>query len=810
MAKLPTLLGDIPTPQVANNTGGYTPDNYSGQMAMGKAMENVSGDAQTVVDRDQGLLAAQKVNDAQTAAQNYLYDPETGILNKKGADAIGLKADAAQQMTKINTAAMEGVTDPRIQVQMKKELMGNTRAVMETTMRHESGERIDYASSLADGQISNATTAMTLQPNDDQLAAGAEIQVRNAVESKAKLKGWTDPTLIDYANRAALSDLRTARINALLDQGGNANIAMAGEVYDKAVQDQTLAPAAIAELGHKLKTIVPDAKAQVNFDNNRNNMMAAPVPADELYQQGQVGEPGPDALADLKKGVVKFESGGNANAVGPEIPGQGTAKGLMQVMDATNSDPGFGVVPAKDNSPEERVRVGNDYLAAMVSRYGDNRLALAAYNAGPGNVDKALAASDPRKGGDFNTFIQALPKPQETGPYVNHIMANVASVQVGTGQGYDPAVIKSYVDAVPDEQKPYLVAKIKADHDTQVASFQQGRNQAIDAMQVALGNNNGNMSAVPADVRAGAMKYGVLAPLTASYGKSDDVLLNQLAGQNTDQLLATDFNDPNIRMRLSAKDLQTWQKKQSDIVTNPANQLVQRNIDGALKYAFQTDNINNPVTGQAVTPDQMDAVRRRTEMSGAVTADDEGNLTTDTGKDVNPDKNNAALYDKFVRVKGLVTQQVISEYEGGNKQAATPENIRNLVDKILIDDATGKERQIPVAGSHNAPGTTFWQRLSGAPQVQNTTPVSDLRVKDIPATTRANIENYLKSQNKSVSETTVMQQYVKTLIHARNLGPYMAGAGTAPTSAPAPASAPAAAVPEIPADAAPDDLENFE
>jgi hypothetical protein len=72
------------------------------------------------------------------------------------------------------------------------------------------------------------------------------------------------------------------------------------------------------------------------------------------------------------------------------------AKGRMQVMDKTNLDPGFGVMPARDNSPEERARVGRDYGIAMLKRYGDEKIAAMAYNWGPGNVDKWLSSD--RKG----------------------------------------------------------------------------------------------------------------------------------------------------------------------------------------------------------------------------------------------------------------------------------------------------------------------------------------------------------------------------------------------------------------------------
>lgn len=68
------------------------------------------------------------------------------------------------------------------------------------------------------------------------------------------------------------------------------------------------------------------------------------------------------------------------------------AQGAMQTMPGTQRDPGFGVAPARDGSVEEKNRVGRDYLAAMMQRYGnDPAKAWAAYNAGPGRVDQAIA-----------------------------------------------------------------------------------------------------------------------------------------------------------------------------------------------------------------------------------------------------------------------------------------------------------------------------------------------------------------------------------------------------------------------------------
>ncbi len=83
---------------------------------------------------------------------------------------------------------------------------------------------------------------------------------------------------------------------------------------------------------------------------------------------------------DLLASVVRAESGGQVRAVS-----RTGAKGLMQLMPGTANAMGVDDV----FQPQQNISGGTAYLDALLTRYHDNvALALAAYNAGPGAVDK--------------------------------------------------------------------------------------------------------------------------------------------------------------------------------------------------------------------------------------------------------------------------------------------------------------------------------------------------------------------------------------------------------------------------------------
>jgi soluble lytic murein transglycosylase-like protein len=117
-------------------------------------------------------------------------------------------------------------------------------------------------------------------------------------------------------------------------------------------------------------------QAAYTLGTRRGGAAKSPSAYDQLIARAAQRHGLPPALV---KAVVKAESNFQPHALSHK-----GAQGLMQLMPGTAEDLGVD----DPFRPEENVAGGTRYLRAMYDRFGDWEHALAAYNAGPGTVDR--------------------------------------------------------------------------------------------------------------------------------------------------------------------------------------------------------------------------------------------------------------------------------------------------------------------------------------------------------------------------------------------------------------------------------------
>lgn len=393
-----TALGERPTPQPSSGAAGYTPVNTGAPLAQGLAsagreMQEAASIVDATNDAQDRIAAAAGMNALQQQRMNLEFDPKAGFRNIKQGGAVG-QPFVDTYMAQFDDATKK-VSDS-LQNERQKKLFAQRAPVVSlqyrsALMQHQAAETDRFNDSTANGTIELALRTMAQRPTDELNFQTAMVQIDATVEDVAKRKGLPEAEAKALKGKY-LDAAYSTRILSVLDgvPGVVPSSPYMAEKMLRQVQDQ-LGPQAILTLSRQVLSGVKEVQQR---DGARAEVFGGgALDARALYPATSVATP----LANV---VLELESRGKRfGADGQLLTSPKGAKGEMQVMPATSKDPGFGVTPARDDSPEELARVGRDYIGAMTARYGDPALALAAYNAGPGEVDRWLGKyGDPRTG----------------------------------------------------------------------------------------------------------------------------------------------------------------------------------------------------------------------------------------------------------------------------------------------------------------------------------------------------------------------------------------------------------------------------
>lgn len=444
MATLPdytAISGAGPTPDVA--TAAYEPPNWrqvgmAGQTiaAAGNDLENAAQTIAQTNERQDSIVAQAAANNLAQQRMTQEFDPQTGFRNAKEGQAVGQQFvdtytkrfdDSAQQIRdSLQNDDQRRVFDQHAQAQ--------SLSFKSALLQHQSTQTEAFNDSTADNTVSLSLRSMAQRPTDELNFQTNLAAINATIDSSGVRKGLPDAAIAE--TKAKYFDAAySTRILSILDGVPGAvqsNPYLAEKMFEQ-VQDQ-LGPAAQVTLGQTVQKGIKQVQAR---DIAQGLVFGGKPPlSPSAVLPGITGAPLDAIVKGMESSGNRYDSSGRL-LQGPVTSSGDRAQGEMQVMPGTAANPGFGVIPARDNSPEELARVGHDYLGAMVARYQDPALAMAAYNAGPGQVDKWLVSyGDPRSGQISDADWASKIPFAETQKYVT---AGLQKVGAQTGQAtYSP------------------------------------------------------------------------------------------------------------------------------------------------------------------------------------------------------------------------------------------------------------------------------------------------------------------------------------------------------------------------------------
>lgn len=460
-----------------------------------RAATNIALDMQTQVNQTR---VNEAINRAREAANLLAYDPQGGFLTLKGKAALE-RPDGQplpeEYAGKLRTTISElsgslGNDQQRLMFQQHADtILGGLR---NDAQRHMLGEWNTYSLSVQEGTIKLAADDAERQWSAPD-KVGASLQAaKAAVYEKGRLSGWSGAQT-DAALLTTTSAVHTRVVASALTNGNPSY--------------------ALGYLNRFKAEMTADDILKVQGQVNQHvwaEQAGAAVQAATTEFKPQIAPTGFDRLVQI---TMQTESGGRRyGADGRLLTSPAGAQGEMQVMPATARDPGMGVKPAQNDSPEELARVGRDYLQVLLQKYGDPAKAWAAYNAGPGRLDKALAEA--KKDAETGGFRSGVPQdlwlqkmPAETQAYVRKNVAALAAGGAPAGpRATEADFVATALAKLPPGATPQVQKMVREQAVQQFTLLDKSRkdleDQAVAGAMRELLSNGGRFSDLPAAVRA--------------------------------------------------------------------------------------------------------------------------------------------------------------------------------------------------------------------------------------------------------------------------------------------------------------------
>lgn len=557
---------------------------------------NLDKRATTMLEEQNSARTLELTNMARKEAMDKLYNPESGILTKKGGNALGAQAEMEKTMSELRQKY--GQIDGDNQVvkdMMAKNLSSLEESTVGMAQRHQFGEFQSYKSEqLAAIQETNVRD-VSLNFLDQNNFQKKLVENLKALEAQANQEGWGREKggKYDLEKQNLVSKLRGGQIDGMIETNTPANILLANSVFKEALaQGQITDPVVVSRIREKLQVAVPQAVAHTRYSEMKTQR------GTEHIRQAAViaGQNGIDPEYAAK--VAWIESRGVADAKNPNS----TAGGLYQFTDGTAKR--YGLINKYDASASSQAFVAMtknniEYLSKQLGRAPSNAELYMAHQQGEGGAAKLL--KNPMRlainivGRD--AVINNGGKEDMTAAEFTALwQKKYESETVPYSQDFTPP--QEEIMRVADEsEKEYagsgkeIIELFNKDVKARDAIKSARKEELQDIISQSNQENNGDWTLIPASLRADAAAHGI--DVTAFKGVSDPDVKNELDAMPTSQFFSLNLNDTKYAQGLTYSDRQEYIKKQKDY-SKPENKFMGEMVDGVVGYYFRVNKESDP------------------------------------------------------------------------------------------------------------------------------------------------------------------------------------------------------------------------
>lgn len=469
-----------------------TKEAYSGASAspdafgagVGGAMQGLAGQMNQAIDvagKIKSEMSALAVEDKYNNEISTAFrDLDREYTKQMGKNAVDGYDGAIQKLQEFRSKALDTISDPQEQMMMNKLLNQRYQQSQDSYARH-----LDQQFRVYKEDTFTASRAMTVQngvdfAHDPVIFDQYRRTNEHLIDDYGLQNGWSGEK-IAYEQRKDRDALVSSAVQSLVQTSPMQAMAFLNQHQGQ------ISPEILGKTRKMLDPYLEEM--EVNNFIKTAQMGGAPVANFDIKKP--TTQPSPQIKAILEETADRYHVPRNLvqavahaeSTFDPTATSPAGAVGLMQLMPETAKE--LGVHPNERTDPAKSADGGVRYLAQMLNKYGNNiPLALGAYNAGPGNMDKAIAKAG--AGASWQEVLQNLhPKTQkETIPYVNKILKLTGGEQEAPSKSPIPPLETLKTAEQIEEWRTAMTAQTGGIRQSaQIARINQDAGQALKLMK---------------------------------------------------------------------------------------------------------------------------------------------------------------------------------------------------------------------------------------------------------------------------------------------------------------------------------------